>query len=157
MQNCRRKNFILRDLALQRSMPPRHRGSKEQSRKQANVKDEEGRSAHAWAPPEEAQRRQKKKKTVKWSPVFRRMGLFALMLLVPAFLNYAALSQETKVLVAKGRTISEVLATLFPDKQPGSVALGMRLWECGSGSVALGMRLWECGSGSVALGMGFWE
>lgn len=113
-------------------MPPRHRGSKEQSRKQANAKDEEGRSAHAWAPPEEAQRRQKKKKTVKWSPVFRRMGLFALMLLVPAFLNYAALSQETKVLVAKGRTISEVLASCFasfPDKQPGNEALGMRLWE----------------------------
>ena len=135
MQNCRRKNFILRDLALQRSMPPRHRGRKEQSQKQANAKDEEGRSAHAWAPPEEAQRRQQKKKTVKWSPVFRRMGLFALMLLVPAFLNYAALSQETKVLVAKGRTISEVHASVLPCSQTSS--LGMRLWEWGSGNEAL--------------------
>ena len=127
MQNCRRKNFILRDLALQRSMPPRHRGRKEQSQKQVNAKDEEGRSAHAWAPPEEAQRRQQKKRTVKWSPVFRRMGLFALMLLVPAFLNYAALSQETKVLAAKGRTISEVHASVLPCSQTSS--LGMRLWE----------------------------
>ena len=105
------------ELALQRSMPPRHRGSKEQSQKQATAKDEEGRSAHASVPPEEAQRRQKKK-TVKWSPVFRRMGLFALMLLVPAFLNYAALSQETRVLVAKGKTNCEVHSSL-----------GMRLWE----------------------------
>ena len=141
MQNCRRKNFILRDLALQRSMPPRHRGRKEQSQKQANAKDEEGRSAHAWAPPEEAQRRQQKKKTVKWSPVFRRMGLFALMLLVPAFLNYAALSQETKVLVAKGRTISEVHASVLPCSQTSS--LGMRLCSHGL-SLSLCQTLSAC-------------
>lgn len=141
MQNCRRKNFILRDLALQRSMPPRHRGRKEQSQKQANAKDEEGRSAHAWAPPEEAQRRQQKKRTVKWSPVFRRMGLFALMLLVPAFLNYAALSQETKVLAAKGRTISEVHASVLPCSQTSS--LGMRLCSHGL-SLSLCQTLSAC-------------
>ena len=111
-------------------MPPRHRGSKEQSQKQATAKDEEGRSAHASVPPEEAQRRQKKKKTVKWSPVFRRMGLFALMLLVPAFLNYAALSQETRVLVAKGKTISEVPAGVLPRSQTlVHSSLGMGVWE----------------------------
>ena len=99
-------------LALQRSMPPRYRGSTKQSQKQATAKDEEGRSAHASVPPEEAQQREKKKKTVKWSPVFRRMGLFALMLLVPAFLNYAALSQETRVLIAKCKTICEVHAAI---------------------------------------------
>ena len=82
-------------------MPTRHRGGKEESNKQATPKDGEKRSGHAFAPPGEPQRREKK---VKWSPVFRRMGYIALILIVPALLNYAALSQEARVLVAKGGT-----------------------------------------------------
>ena len=45
---------------------------------------------------------EKKKRKVKWSPVFRRMGYFALIILIPTVLNYAALKQETRALVAKG-------------------------------------------------------
>ena len=84
---------------MQCSMPTRHRGSKEEGKKQATPKDEERRSGHAFAPPGRPKQQEKK---VKWSPVFRNMGFIALLLIVPALLNYAALSQETRVLAAKG-------------------------------------------------------
>ena len=41
---------------------------------------------------------------VKWSPVFKRLGYFALILAIPAFLNYAVLNQELKALVPKGNS-----------------------------------------------------
>lgn len=49
--------------------------------------------------PEEGRRRERK---VKWSPVFKKIGYVSLIFLVPAILNYAALNQESRMLLPKG-------------------------------------------------------
>ena len=51
--------------------------------------------------PEDSARRRRRSK-VKWSPVFKKMGYVALIFLVPSILNYAALKQESRMLVPKG-------------------------------------------------------
>ena len=50
--------------------------------------------------------RGRRKGGVSWSPVFKRIGVFLLIFLVPALLNYAALNQETRMLVPSGKVIN---------------------------------------------------
>lgn len=58
--------------------------------------------------PDELVNEKKKKSKVKWSPVFRRLGYFALIIFIPTVLNYAALKQETRALVDKGGQLYDV-------------------------------------------------
>ena len=94
-------------------MPPKHRSKAQSSKDQSastskeSSDDEHSKSAHAME--EELRRRQKKKKEVKWSPVFKRMGYFALLFIVPAILNYAALNQERGVLIPQGWSIKLII------------------------------------------------
>lgn len=44
----------------------------------------------------------RRRREVKWSPVFKKLGYVSLIFLVPAILNYAALNQEMRMLVPKG-------------------------------------------------------
>ena len=95
-------------------MPPKQRKKTESP--ESKQSDHTAKQPSAQAQPQkkltlpDGQVIEKKKKTVKWSPVFRRLGYFALIILIPTLLNYAALKQETRALLAKG-----VHSVLIPD------------------------------------------
>ena len=89
-------------------MPPKQRsvGSKANSK----TKSPPSSSARPEGPGENAPRSSehaqsttaRRRKEVKWSPVFKRLGYVSLIFLVPAILNYAALNQDSRMLVPKG-------------------------------------------------------
>lgn len=59
--------------------------------------DGEGPSAEA-----EGGQQRVKKKGVSWTPVFKRIGFFFLLFLIPGLLNYAVLNQEARMLIPAG-------------------------------------------------------
>ncbi len=85
-------------------MPPRQRSSKASSGKpDAKKSTDDGKeptTAHARSsiPPPPPTR----ERGVRWSPVFKRIGVFVLILAIPAFLNYVAVNQEARVLMPQG-------------------------------------------------------
>ena len=46
-----------------------------------------------------------KKKGVSWTPVFKRIGFFLLLFLIPGLLNYAVLNQEARMLIPEGTNL----------------------------------------------------
>lgn len=94
-------------------MPPRQRptGKAKPKDKAAGSKKEDDRKeddspAGSEEPSSEQQQQQQQQRTrkggVSWAPVFKRIGFFMLIILIPALLNYAALNQETRMLVPNG-------------------------------------------------------
>lgn len=83
-------------------MPPKKRSS-------ASSKKSTSSSSGEKTPPtseqtaQEGERRRGSK--VKWSPVFKKICYVSLIFIIPAILNYAALNQETRMLVPKGTMI----------------------------------------------------
>ena len=92
-------------------MPPkaRQRGSKPDKKAPAAVKEPEKPSVHAQITEETRQAVVKKK--VKWTPVFKTIGVFALILVIPATLNYAVLNREASALILKGKIQAAKLHT----------------------------------------------
>ena len=87
-------------------MPPKQRQSrsKEQQQQEKGKRGGgEGRGGGGKEPSSQPQDQQKRKKDgVSWMPVFKRLGAFLLVFLIPALLNYAALNQEARMLLPKG-------------------------------------------------------
>lgn len=94
-------------LFLVSNMPPKQRAassgsvrkthSKTKSTSNRTNEEELPSSEHAQVTTEERRR-----KKVKWSPVFKRLGYVFLIFLIPSILNYAALNQESRMLVPEG-------------------------------------------------------
>lgn len=89
-------------------MPQRQRASSKSKAKATGSKQEDdspaARAGGEEANSEEQQQQQQRARRggVSWSPVFKRIGFFMLLFLIPALLNYAALNQEMRMLVPNG-------------------------------------------------------
>lgn len=90
-------------------MPPKQRsasGSKTHSKaKQSSSSSHAGEKEPSSSEHAQVTAEERRRKKVKWSPVFKRIGYVALIFLVPSILNYAALNQESRMLVPKGMTM----------------------------------------------------
>ena len=92
------------------TMPPKKRST---ASNKAQAKSTSSSSSNEKTPPaseqteqpEEERRRRRQGSKAKWSPVFKRIGYFSLIFIIPAILNYAALNQEARMLVPKGTMI----------------------------------------------------
>lgn len=93
-------------------MPARQRGSKSKGKDSPSGKgasdDGDGSLAagEGEGVSEEVQRRRKRGE-VSWTPVFKRIGIFFLIILIPALVNYAALNQEARMLLPDGMILSQ--------------------------------------------------
>lgn len=87
-------------------MPPKQRGKSQSKKESSKAKDTDSTEAKSRDTLDEAlQRRQKERKEkreVKWTPVFKRIGYFSLVFIIPAVLNYGALNQERGALIPQG-------------------------------------------------------
>lgn len=85
-------------------MPPRERSVKGKPGAGSSKQSEPSGAREEPAPPrgEEVPRERRRRRGPQWRPVFRRLGIFCVILLIPFVLNYAALNQEHKALLAQG-------------------------------------------------------
>lgn len=65
--------------------------------------DSEGSNAEV-----EGRQQRVKKKGVSWTPVFKRIGFFLFLFLIPGLLNYAVLNQEARMLIPEGGTLYDI-------------------------------------------------
>lgn len=90
-------------------MPPRQRpSSKAQAKKSDSGRNQQeqgdtgNRTEGAGLGGPEGGQQRARRGGVSWSPVFKRIGVFLLIILIPTLVNYAALNQEARMLVPEG-------------------------------------------------------
>jgi hypothetical protein len=86
-------------------MPPKKRSttsSKAQTKSKSSSGEKIPPTSEHPAHEQDQEERRRRGSKVKWSPVFKRIGYISLIFIIPAILNYAALNQETRMLVPKG-------------------------------------------------------
>ena len=88
-------------------MPARQRGSKSKDKDGSSGKGASEEGGGSVVPGEgegvsEGAERRRKRGGVSWTPVFKRIGIFFLIILIPALVNYAALNQEARMLLPEG-------------------------------------------------------
>ena len=86
-------------------MPPKQRQAAGKPKAKASSAGKEESKENKKASEGEGGAEQRKGKSgVSWTPVFKRIGIFIFVLSIPALLNYAALNQETRMLLPSGNT-----------------------------------------------------
>jgi hypothetical protein len=95
-------------------MPRQRKGKPDGSSKEEVTKQDDGEPAAATLGESDdtgsRQQGRREKGGVSWSPVFKRIGVFFLVISIPALVNYAALNQEARMLVPTGRYICTMVA-----------------------------------------------
>lgn len=91
-------------------MPPRQRvaskpKAKEDTKQDAkqDAKQDSDNGGPREAPEEQAQQGRRRRGGPSWKPVFKTIGFFFLIILIPGLLNYASLKQEARMLVPTGK------------------------------------------------------
>ena len=79
---------------------PKAKAGKKEEGGEGEGKEEQSQEGHRELHQE--QQRPARRGGVSWSPVFKRIGFFLLIICIPALLNYAALNQEMRMLLPNG-------------------------------------------------------
>lgn len=85
-------------------MPPKQRqtAGKPKAKKGSSTEKEESKEHREASGGEGGAEQRRGKSGVSWTPVFKRIGIFIFVLSIPTLLNYAALNQETRMLLPSG-------------------------------------------------------